>query len=124
MVDNYKPWLNLSPNNFTEKWWRIIDIIDEKYIQNLHDIRCYYIIQDGNMNGNFWYIASWYLYCPNRYTDILYESTWIFDKKLSEISEGDIVSLLDNPEIQFKAYNSKYSLEEQNKFCKILERIF
>jgi hypothetical protein len=124
MVDNYKPWVDLSPCDLTKRWWRITEIIDEKYAPNKFDLRCCYIIQDGNMNGNFWYIACWYLYCPNRYTNILYEYNWMFDKKLSEISEGDIVSLLDNPEIKFKAYNCKNSLEEQKQFCKILERIF
>ena len=30
---------------------------------------------------------------------------------------------LENTDIKFKAYNCKYTFEEQRKFCKILERI-
>ncbi len=123
MVDTLKPWFNLSPNDFTERWWRITEIIDENYIPNKEDIISYYIIQDGSMCGNFWYISCWYKNCLNRYTDIIYESNWNFDKKMQEISEGDVVSLLDNPEIKFKAYNCKYAFEEQTEYCKILERI-
>jgi hypothetical protein len=124
MANIFKPWLDLSPNNFMERWWKVTEIIDVNVRPNNNDIQCYFIIQDGNMCGNFWYVASWYLNCPNRYTNTLYESTWNFDKKLSKIVEGDIVTLLDNPEIKFKAYECKFAFEDQRQFCKILERIF
>lgn len=124
MDDTFKPWFHLSPNDFTERWWRTTEIIDYNISPNINDIQCYFIIQDANMCGNLWYVASWYLNCPNRYTNTLYESTWNFDKKLSEITEGDIVTLLDNHEIKFKAFECKLVFEEQIPFCKILERIF
>lgn len=123
MTTIYKPWFDLSPNDFTERWWRITEIIDENINPNIDDIMCYFIIQDGNMGGNFWYTASWYLNCPNRYTYTLYKNTWFFDKQMKEISEGDIISLKDKPNIKFKAYNCKHVFKEQIKYCKILERI-
>jgi len=119
----YKPWFHLSPNEFTERWWRVTEIVDENAKPIDDDIMCYFIIQDGNMSGNFWYLTSWYINCPNRYTSVLYPSTWKFNKKMKDISEGDIVSLKENPNIQFKAYNCKLVFEEQMEYCKILERI-
>ena len=70
-----KPWFQLSPNDYI-RWWKMTDLIDINYLPNESDIECYYIIQDGNMCGNFWYISSWYSHCPNRYADIIYYSNY------------------------------------------------
>jgi hypothetical protein len=117
-----KPYLYLSPND-NYKWWRITEIIDETYVQINTDIECYFIIQDANMCGNFWYISTWYFNCPNRYSKTVYNSCWPFDKQFSDILEGDVISLLDSPDIKFKVHNCKNVFEEQTNFCKILERI-
>jgi hypothetical protein len=118
-----KPWFQLSPNEGRERWWRITELIDDTQKPEENDIECHFVIQDCGMCGNFWYISSWYVNCPNRYSSTVYDFDWFFKKKLNEISEGDIVCLLDNPHIQFKAYNSPHVFNEQRKFCKILVRI-
>lgn len=126
MLDNNinKPWIHLSPNDWAVKWWRITEIEDEMHIiPDEKDIICYYIIQDGNMNGNIWHVSTWYKNCPNRYSDTWYSTDWCFHKELCNIVGGDIVWLTKHPDIQFKAYDCPDVFEEQKKFCKILERI-
>jgi hypothetical protein len=118
-----KPWFQLSPNEWHNKWWKITDIIDETLKPDEFDIECYFIIQDCNMNGNFWHFSCWYFNCPNRYSWTVYESDWFLNKKLSDIFEGDTVYLLDNIGIKYKAYNSPHVFDEQKKFCKILVRM-
>ncbi len=118
-----KDWFQLSPNNNDIRWWRITDLIDQTYIPNEDEIECYFIIQDGNMSGNFWYVSSWYLNCPNRYADIIYHSTWKWNKPLTSMTEGDVVYLSDNSNIIFKVYDCPHAYKEQQPFCKILERI-
>ena len=83
------------------------------------DILANIIIQDANMFGEFWYVTTWYIDDPNRYYSHVYKNDWGFNKPLTEMAVGDIVHLTHDPEIQFTVYNCL----EQNKFCKILERI-
>ena len=72
------------------------------------------------MSSNFYRISTWYKNDPNRYVTIDSDYTWKFNKKLFDIKEGDIVKT-DNG--KFYAYNCEFCLPEQEKFCKILERI-
>jgi hypothetical protein len=118
-----KPWLEMNINNYDGQWWKYCDLIDKNNYPSENDVLCYFIIQDGSMFGNIWYISTWYLNCPNRYADIIYDKSWLFNKRLHEMNEGDIVYLKKNPEFKFKVYNSLTALEQQKQFCKILERV-
>lgn len=118
-----KPWFQLNPNEWLDRWWKTTELIDETQQPEENDIECHFIIQDCSMCGNFWHVSSWYFNCPNRYYSTVYKSDWFLHKNLSEILEGDVVYLLDNTDIKFKAYNSPYIFDEQSKFCKILVRI-
>ena len=121
-------WFTLDPNDFSNCWWRKNNIVDEA-IRYLDDetIMCYYIIQDGNMGGNYLHIVKWYINNRNRYTEIINETHWFLNKRLEDINNGDIVYTIYNPyeknNIRFKAYNCPFANEEQQKYVKILERI-
>jgi len=124
-MNNINPWFQLDPNNHYERWWRITEIIDETQNPDIdiNNVKCYFIIQDCNMCGNIWHVSCWYNYCPNRYSTTISKSDWFLNKQLSDISEGDVVCLNEDINIQFKAYNSPFTHEEQQQFCKILVRI-
>jgi hypothetical protein len=123
-----KPWLELDPNDFSNRWWNMSFILDEedaKLNKSMEDIKCLFIIQDCNdVGNNYWRCCKWYKNSCNRYFNIIYETNWILNKRLVEIFDGEIVYLLENPDIKFKASNCKYVHDvEQNIFVKILERI-
>ena len=65
-----KPWLQLSPNDFSTEWWCYSDIIDENI--------CCFIIQDCNIGGEYWRVSTWYNNDPNRYMQLLFETQWNF----------------------------------------------
>jgi hypothetical protein len=118
-----KPWLNLDPNNFDDRWWLYTSIFDtnaSKREKNDSDIVCYFILQDHNIGGKFYRVSVWFKNDPNRYMYVKYDSDWIFDKKLNEMNEGDIISTYT---CKFKAYNCRFALPFQINMCKILERI-
>lgn len=119
-------WFLLDPNDFQSKWWKNNEIVDpNKFNDNkeLKDILAVYIIQDGNMGGNYWYVSKWYSNDPNRYNRILFQNNWPFNKELTQMKPGDIIYLLDNSDIKFNVYYSNFALPNQKKFCKILQRI-
>lgn len=118
-----KPWFNLNPNNFTDKWWLYSNILDTNQAsitKSNMDVICYFIIQDNNMAGIFYRVSIWYKDDPNRYQCIKYENESNFDKKLKDMREGDIVYMFD---CKFKVYNCRFSEPSQLDLCKILERI-
>jgi len=123
-------WFTLDPNDFSDCWWRKTNIVD-KAIKHVDEdnVICYVIIQDGNMGGNFWYVVKWYINNRNRYSYIISESQWFFNKKLVDINAGDIISTIYNPytsettNCSFRAWNSPFAHEDQKKFIKILERM-
>lgn len=119
-----KPWLNLDPNNFDDRWWLYTSIFDtntSKIVKNDSDIICYFILQDHNIGGKFYRISVWFKNDPNRYMYVKYDRDWIFDKKLNEMNEGDIITTFDDS--KFKVYNCRFALPFQINMCKILERI-
>lgn len=123
---SHKPWTLLDPNDFKSMWWRknhILDINMCQYEKEPKDILAYYIIQDGNMAGNFWHITSWYINDPNRYNHIICENEWPFNTQLINMKPSDIVYLTENPDIKFNVYYSDFGSSNQKEFCKILERI-
>lgn len=119
-----KPWFKLDPNNLKDKWWMYTSITDTKkrYIEkNDLDIQCYFIIEERNNYGDIFYrISVWFKDDPNRYLFIKYDFDWIFDKKLYEMNEGDIVN---THKCKFKVYNCIFSSPREISRCKILERI-
>jgi hypothetical protein len=121
-----KPWSLLDPNDYQSMWWRknqILDINICQYTKEPTDILAYYIIQDGNMGGNFWHITMWYVNDPNRYNFIMFPNQWPFNIELTNMKPGDIIYLTKNPNIKFNVHYSLFGRPEQHKFCKILERI-
>lgn len=122
----YKPWALLDPNDFQSMWWRKTEILDIhmcQYTKEPKDILAYYIIQDGNMGGNFWYTTIWYMNDPNRYNEIISQNQWPFNIELTDMKPGNIVYLREHPDIQFNVFYSNFGLPHQREFCKILERI-
>lgn len=120
-----KEWFQLSPNDFSTRWWRYDEIRDNTIYPDpmYNNVSAYLIIQDGNMGGNFWHICTWYKNNPNRYTMIIDNSEWFLNKQLTEMNENDIVYVIDHPEIKFKVSFCIFAFYEQRNFCKILERI-
>ncbi len=122
-----KPWFELDPNNFNNRWWLYSSIKNtqtdsiEKTDEN---IICHLIVQDTNMVGHkFYRFSTWYKDDPNRYMSIKYDTNWGMNKTikdLTDIKEGDIL-IKDN--IKFNVYKCKYGSPGQVEFCKILERI-
>jgi hypothetical protein len=120
------PWNLLDPNDFQSMWWRKTEILDInmcQYTKEPKDILAYYIIQDGNMGGNFWYTTLWYMNDTNRYNEIISQYQWPFNIELTDMKPGNIVYLTEHPDIQFNVHYSLFCRPEQQKFCKILERI-
>ena len=122
-----KPWLNLNPNDFSSFWWNKTDIIDvesAKIKKSSDDVICYFIIQDCHSLGFlFWRLSVWYQNDKNRYCSIIYDYEWIFNKKLEEIIDEEIVYLIENPNIKFKVNDCIFVKDDQKKYCKIFERI-
>ena len=120
-----KPWCLLNPNDFQFMWWRTSEIVDVSVAQDTKHpkhVLAYNILQDGNMAGNFWHFSVWYICDPNRYVDIIYENQWPFNKALTDMIPGDVVYLTENPDVRFDVYYSPFGTQEQQNFCKILER--
>lgn len=120
-----KPWFNLDPNNFEERWWTHSSIYDEetaKIQKNQKDVRCLLIIQDSNLMGHeYWRCSTWYKNDSNRYYHIIYgNNEWPFDVSLVDMKEGDIITK-DN--LKFMVFYTKYGSPCQLNFLKILERI-
>lgn len=118
-----KPWFNLDPNNFADRWWLYSSITDNECYRKpkiYDDVICHLIIQDNNMGGEFYRISTWYKNDPNRYVTLVYNYNWDFDKPLVVMKEGEIVSRFP---YKFQVYNCKFSDIYQKDFCKILERI-
>ena len=118
-----KPWFNLNPNNFDDRWWLYTSIFNtntSKREKNDSDIVCYFILQDHNIAGKFYRVSVWFKNDPNRYMYVKYDRDWIFDKKLTDMNEGDIVTTCTS---KFKVYNCRFALPFQINLCKILERI-
>ena len=123
---NIKPWVLLNPDDIDSLWWRhnkIIDTDKAKTYKTFQDSLAHIIIQDGNMGGIFWHFSTWYINDPNRYANIIYTHFWPFNKQLLEMNNNEIVYLKDFPDVKFTVYRCKFVLPEQNKYCKILERI-
>ena len=123
---NNKPWFLLNPNSSISRWWKkdnIVDIEKSKIYKHEKDSLAHLIIQDGNMGGNFWYLSTWYIDDPNRYSSIYFQNTWPFNKELIEMYNNEIIYLTKFPYIKFKVYPCLFGLPEQNTFCKILERV-
>ena len=121
-----KPWNTLDPNDFKTMWWRKTDIVDfEKYQSDKYpkNILAYKIIQDANIGGHYWYVSTWFFNDPNRYNSTMF--SWLFNKELTNMKEGDIVYLTDYPDIKFMVHYCKFASQSQYQvnFCKILERI-
>ena len=126
MSINDKPWVLLNPDDIVSQWWRhnkIIDIDKATTKKTIQDSLAHIIIQDGNTAGHFWHFSSWYIDDPNRYCDIIFTHFWPFNKQLLEMNNNEIVYLNDFPDVKFIVYRCKFGLPEQNKYCKILERI-
>jgi hypothetical protein len=107
-------------------WWRKPDIVDiQKYQSDKYpkNILAYKIIQDANICGHYWYFSTWFFNDPNRYNSTI--TSWLFNKELTDMKEGDIVYLTDYPDIKFTVYYCKFASQSkyQVNFCKILERI-
>lgn len=119
-----KPWFTLDPNNLKDRWWLYTSVTDtNKASIPKHDIDiyCYLIIQENNGKGDIFYrVSVWFKDDPNRYSFVEYENDWIFDKKLHEMKEGDIVNTYS---CKFKVYNCSFLSPLQINMCKILERI-
>ena len=101
-----KPWFQqvLPPDHSgaADKWWMSSMIIDTENPKLLDDIHCYYIIQDYTTAGDiFWSVCSWIKNSNNRYSNIVYELQWDFNKKLEEMNYGDIIYSVKNPDILF-----------------------
>jgi hypothetical protein len=118
-----KPWFKLDPNNLRDRWWLYTSITDTKKAfidKNNMNIQCYFIIQDHNMGNNFYRISVWFKDNPNRYACVKHDYDWLFDKKLNEMNEGDIVNIYS---CKFKVYNCRFVSPLQIDMCKILEII-
>ncbi len=121
--DYRKPWYYLDPNDNIQ-WWRITDIIDDQKMNTNEENLLYCIIlQHATMCGHYWYNTCWYKDNPNKYSNIISESMWNFNKQLNEMNEEDIVYFNDKPHIKFKVRECRYSSLYQRQFIKILERI-
>jgi hypothetical protein len=115
------PWFKLDLNNFNDPWWLQSDIKDTNYAaiyKNQEDVLCHFIIQDTNNMGHIFYrFSTWYQNDPNRYAYINYSNEWIFNKRLKDMKEGDIVT---GSNMAFKVFNTPFGNEYQSQFCKIL----
>ena len=118
-----KPWFKLDPNNLLDRWWLYTSITDTKIAsqpKSNDDIICFLVIQDHNIGGDFYRISKWYKNDPNRYVIKVNNLNWIFDKRLVDMKEGEIVTRFP---YKFQVYNSKFCDANQKKYLKILERI-
>ena len=118
-----KPWFQLSPPDHAsavDKWWMSSMIVDTENPKSLDDIQCYYIIQDYTTSGDiFWTVCTWLKNSNNRYSRIVYESQWDFNKKLEEMDCDDILYSVFTPIPPLPLYCHK-----NNKMkYKILERM-
>jgi len=124
MDNTDKPWFNLNPNNFNDRWWLYSSIVNtqtDKLDKIDDNIICQLIIQDTNDVGyEFWRCSTWYKDDPNRYSQNIYGNDWKFNKSLRDMKEGEIVIKNNN---RYKVYNCKFGSPDQIDFCKILERI-
>lgn len=126
-----KPWIELDPNDMSTYWWTYPEVIEINNEWETHtnkprdikNIKCYFIIQDCSITGNFWHVSSWYTDNPLRHYNLLYPQDWDFNKRLDNMKHNDIIYMLNYPNIKFKVFDCKYVTPKQNKFCKILERI-
>lgn len=115
------PWFNLDPNNLKDKWWLYTSITDTKAasIDKFEtDIICYLIIQEHNLETVFYRISVWFKDDANRYIAI--KNKLDFDKKLSDMKEGDIVNIYSS---SFKVYDCKFPLPKKFDFLKIFVKI-
>jgi len=122
-----KSWFQLNPNDFSTQWWRSSHIIDTnslKISKEDTEVNCHFIIQDSNICGEYWRVSTWYKNDPNRYSTIMGQNAWNFSKALILMKENDIVYLNDNPNIKFKVYLCRFLEDNQNDYCKILERVY
>jgi len=118
-----KPWFNLDPNNSKDPWWLYSSITDtetDSMEKNDLDIECYLILQQYNMGYVYYRLSVWFKNDPNRYKYIMYDSEWIFHKKIKDMNEGDIININN---LKFKVYNCRFLNPNQIDKCKILERI-
>ena len=122
-----QPWFKLNPNVYEPSWWLYSDIIDNDCCQTIKtddNILCYLILQDCNQGGHYWRVSTWYKNDPNRYSSILSENCWKFQKQLTEMKENETVHLRTNTYIRFKVHYSKFTnTEQQREYFKILERV-
>ena len=122
-----QPWFQLNPNVYEPSWWLYSDITDDNCCHTIktdNDIRCYLILQHCNQGGHYWRVSTWYKNDPNRYSSILSENCWKFQKELTEMKENEIVHLRTNTDIRFKVHYSKFTNnEDQREYFKILERV-
>jgi hypothetical protein len=119
-----KPWFNLNPNNYNDRWWKYSSILSaeaDKTEKHENNIVCRLILQDVNFAGHiYWRCSTWYKNDPNRYNDIIYRLDWPFDVSLVNMKENDIIVKNDS---KYKVHYCKFSNADQIDFCKILERI-
>ena len=118
-----KPWFKLNPNNYNDRWWLYTSIVDTeaaKREKNDLDIMCYLILKDYNKEGLFYRVSIWFKNDPNRYLYVKCDKDWIFNKRLNDMSEGDIVSTYS---CKFKVYDCSFIEPFKKDMCKILERI-
>lgn len=119
-----KPWFNLNPNNFKDRWWLYSEILDRetnKKLKNEDDILCQLILQDINDMGHVrWRVSTWYENDPNRYCDIIFGHQWPFDIELVNMKEGHII---EKNNLKYKVHYCSFSNPNQIDYCKILERI-
>jgi len=123
-----KPWFDLNPNNFRDRWWLYSSITNTKSastIKNETDVICHLILQDNNDMGKVFYrVSTWYKNDPNRYLTIRYDTKDLKINKtingLADFKEGDIVIIND---IKFAVYKCRFGGPDQVEYCKILERI-
>ena len=120
-----KPWFNLNPNNYNDRWWLYSSIVNtktDKLPKNDDNIICQLIIQYTNDVGmECWRCSTWYKDDPNRYSQNIYDKNdWKFDESLRNMKEEDIIIKNNN---RYKVYNCRFSHPNQVDFCKILEKI-
>lgn len=119
-----KPWFNLDPNNFNDRWWKyssILSVEAYKIEKQENNVICYLILQDMNDMGHvYWCCSTWYKNDPNRYNDIIFGHKWPFKISLVDMKEGDIIVKND---LKYKVHYCSFSAPNQIDYCKILERI-
>lgn len=112
--DLLNPWTEQFSDDITKKWWiasnnELSQIEDMKF----NTIKAIFIIQDGNMAGNYFRYFYWIEDSNKR--NCVITSKWIFNESLDKFTNNKII---EKDSIKF-IVNDKFN----DKYVKLLTKI-